>query len=233
MILGFDTSGPWLSAALVERGGVLAHRTKTMTRGQAEALFPLLEELMAGEGVGWPDLAALAVGTGPGNFTGLRIAVASARGLALSLGVPAVGVSGFEAMTAAPQFDDRPFATDGGPGPHPHLVVSLPAPRGQAYVQRMRYGVPQGEPLLIDPADPPETIRQPLNMQVHGHRADQIARPFTAGHETYEPQHMGVRVALVAHRRLASGEAPERPRPLYVRPPGAAPPKDRAPRIVP
>jgi len=69
-----------------------------MARGQAERLMPMLEEMLAQAGHAWRDLAAIGVGTGPGNFTGIRIAVSAARGLSLALGVPAIGVSGFEIL---------------------------------------------------------------------------------------------------------------------------------------
>ncbi len=69
-----------------------------MAKGQAERLMPLLEQVLADAGVQWSDLAGLGVGVGPGNFTGIRIAVSAARGLALGLGIPAVGVSMFEAL---------------------------------------------------------------------------------------------------------------------------------------
>ena len=69
-----------------------------MEKGQAERLVPLLEDLLAEGGITWSDLKALAVGTGPGNFTGVRISVAAARGLALGLGIPAVGVTRLEAL---------------------------------------------------------------------------------------------------------------------------------------
>ncbi len=91
-----------------------------MEKGQAERLMPLLEELLAEAGIGWRDLASLAVGTGPGNFTGVRIAVAAARGLALGLGVPAVGVTRLEALA------------HGLPRP---LTVIEDARRGEVYVQ--------------------------------------------------------------------------------------------------
>lgn len=91
-----------------------------MEKGQAERLIPLLEEVLAEGGVGWPDLKALAVGTGPGNFTGVRIAVAAARGLALGLGIPAVGVTRLEALA------------HGLPRP---LMVIEDARRGQVYAQ--------------------------------------------------------------------------------------------------
>ena len=69
-----------------------------MAKGQAERLMPLLQELLVEAGLVWADLCAIGVGTGPGNFTGVRISVAAARGLALGLGVPAIGVTALEAM---------------------------------------------------------------------------------------------------------------------------------------
>ena len=107
-VLGFDTSAAHCAAAVVSGGPVsgghvLASRTEPLARGQAERLFPLIEAVLAEAGIGWPDLAAIGVGVGPGNFTGVRIAVAAARGLALSLGVPAHGVSATEAAAGAPR----------------------------------------------------------------------------------------------------------------------------------
>lgn len=77
---------------------LLVQRHEDMARGQAERLMPLLAEVLAEAGIGWRDLAVIGCGTGPGNFTGIRISVAAARGLALSLGIPAVGISVTEAM---------------------------------------------------------------------------------------------------------------------------------------
>ena len=91
-----------------------------MQKGQAERLIPMLEQILAGAGIRWPDLDALAVGTGPGNFTGVRIAVAAARGLALGLDIPALGVTRLEALAHGLQ---RP------------VTVIEDARRGAAYVQ--------------------------------------------------------------------------------------------------
>src|SRR6056297_2365432 len=77
-ILAFDTSAAHCAAAIVSGDTILARRDEEMARGQAERLMPLLAELLAEAGLAWSDLAALGVGTGPGNFTGIRIAVAAA-----------------------------------------------------------------------------------------------------------------------------------------------------------
>ncbi|OBY28883.1 tRNA (adenosine(37)-N6)-threonylcarbamoyltransferase complex dimerization subunit type 1 TsaB [Leisingera sp. JC1] len=100
LVLGFDTSAAHCAAALLRGNTLLASRLEEMSRGQAERLMPLLEEVLAEGGAVWADLEAIGVGIGPGNFTGIRIAVSAARGLALGLEVPAVGVDGFEARAA-------------------------------------------------------------------------------------------------------------------------------------
>ncbi|SOB94398.1 tRNA (adenosine(37)-N6)-threonylcarbamoyltransferase complex dimerization subunit type 1 TsaB [Rhodobacter maris] len=120
VILAFDTSAAHCAAALIAGERVLAERVEEMAKGQAERLMPLLEDLLAGAGFGWHDLAAIGVGIGPGNFTGVRIAVSAARGLALSLGIPAIGVSSFEARA------------EGASRP---VTVLLDARRGEAYAQ--------------------------------------------------------------------------------------------------
>lgn len=95
--LGFDTSAAHCAAALLRGDAVLGQMQEDMAKGQVERLFPLLDDLLAQTGLGWRDLDVIGVGVGPGNFTGVRIAVAGARGLALSLGIPAVGVTATEA----------------------------------------------------------------------------------------------------------------------------------------
>ncbi|SNT72866.1 tRNA (adenosine(37)-N6)-threonylcarbamoyltransferase complex dimerization subunit type 1 TsaB [Paracoccus seriniphilus] len=95
--LGFDTSAAHCAAALLCGDEVLAQSREEMTKGQAERLFPMLGELLTEAGVTWSDLNVLGVGIGPGNFTGIRVSVAAARGLALSLGIPAIGISVTEA----------------------------------------------------------------------------------------------------------------------------------------
>jgi tRNA threonylcarbamoyladenosine biosynthesis protein TsaB len=94
MILALDATAGTCSAALLRDGEVIASQSEIMDKGHAERLFPLIREMMAKRPLS--EIDAIAVCTGPGNFTGARIGVAAARGLALSLGVPSVGVDRFE-----------------------------------------------------------------------------------------------------------------------------------------
>jgi tRNA threonylcarbamoyladenosine biosynthesis protein TsaB len=115
LILGFDTSAAHCAAALLRGDQIVAQRLELMNRGQAERLMVLLEEVLAEGGATWADLSAIGVGVGPGNFTGIRIGVSAARGLALGLDIPAVGVTGFEARAANGE------------------LAAIPAPREQVY----------------------------------------------------------------------------------------------------
>lgn len=118
-ILAFDTSAAHCAAALLLGERVIS-AYEAMEKGQAERLMIFLQELLAREGLVWGDLTAIGVGTGPGNFTGVRISVAAARGLALGLAIPAIGVTSLEA------------AAYGLPRP---ITVIEDARRGEVYVQ--------------------------------------------------------------------------------------------------
>lgn len=133
LILAFDTSVAHCAAALLfapadgesAATGRVVSQVEAMAKGQAERLPLMLAEMLAREGRVWADVSAIGVGVGPGNFTGIRIAVALARGLALGLGVPAIGVSSFEAVAEG--------------AVRPCWVVA-DAPRAQVYARRMGAG---------------------------------------------------------------------------------------------
>lgn len=221
MILSFDTSGPHCVAALLRDGEVLGSLAEDMSRGQAERLIPLLEDCLAQGGADWRDLEALAVGIGPGNFTGTRISVSAARGLALGLGIPAIGVSMFEAVAF------------GRTGP---LLVILPAPRDRAYAQRLDNGLPSEAPQLIDPGNPADALRVQNDLTVIGHLAAEIGRHLGLPAVDIEPAELpdlAARIGRVAGLRLSDRQdKPARPAPLYVRPADAAPPSDPPPVIL-
>jgi tRNA threonylcarbamoyladenosine biosynthesis protein TsaB len=95
LTLAFDTATAVATVALVRDGDVLGERTSTAARVLADA-----DELLRAEGLEQGELSRLAVGTGPGSFTGIRIGLAAARGLAFSLSLPVAGVSTLDALAA-------------------------------------------------------------------------------------------------------------------------------------
>ena len=135
LVLSFDTAAAHCAAALVSGDQILGSMSEPLSKGQAERLIPMLEELLTSAGKNWAELDLIAVGIGPGNFTGVRISVSTARGLALSLGIPAVGVSVFEALA---------FGTTG------IVKISRDARRGMVFSQEFEDGSPIGEPLLSE-----------------------------------------------------------------------------------
>jgi len=222
-LLAFDTSGPHLAAALVQGGGLRLARMVPMATGQAEALMPFLEGILAEAGLTWSDLTALAVGVGPGNFTGVRIAVSAARGLALGLGIPVHGLSTFELMRDPASLNA-----------HADEWVSLPAPRAMVHLQRFAHGQPVGAPRLVDPdrlpGDPGAGL--PSALRVRGHDAAQIAAAMDAQADPADLADLPQRLAAVALWKQARGLPDAPPRPVYVRPPDAAPPSEAPPVLI-
>ena len=106
-ILALETTGSACSVALWRDGGVVARRFEAMTRGHAERLVPMIGEVLAEAGVTAEAVDRLAVTVGPGAFTGLRVGLATARGLALATGRPLVGVTTFEAIAHALPLESR------------------------------------------------------------------------------------------------------------------------------
>jgi len=218
-------------------GRIVAQRFEEMKKGQAERLFPLLEEVLGDVGAVWEELDAIGVGTGPGNFTGIRISVSAARGLALALGVPAIGVSGFEAMPGVELLSTR----------H-QMISSIPSSRRDSDVvlHLVRDGILVGEPVELnaDGATPDEwkkTDHLPRNVLVCGERAELLDVVFNERYgfeENYyakadttpERAHS---IAEVAAWRWKRSDHHVSPSPLYIRPPDAAPSSDPPPVILP
>lgn len=181
-----------------------------MATGQAERLMPLLEEVLAEGRAAWRDLSGIGVGTGPGNFTGVRIAVAAARGLALGLGVPAIGVTAFEALGWGREA----------------VLVARDARLGQVYLQARG---PAAFGPVLQPLDAP-LPGLPPGTPVLGDFAEDLAAR-SGGTPAAPLLPVAEAIARVALSRLG-GDNP-RPAPLYLRAPDAAPPRDPAPVILP
>src|SRR5437588_9760314 len=125
-VLAIDTALEACSAAVLDPGGgITASESLAMTRGHAETLMPLIARVMSGAGVEFAQLDRIAVTTGPGSFTGLRVGISAARGIALAAGKPAVGLSTLAGF-GAPL-----IAEDDGT----HVVAALDARHGNVYLQ--------------------------------------------------------------------------------------------------
>lgn len=127
-ILALDCSAAACSAALWRDGALAARRFQPMARGQAEALMPIVEATMEAAGARYGGLDLVAVTVGPGSFTGVRIGLAAARGIALAAGVRAAGFTSFAAIAAA-----VPDDMSGGRG----LGVAIDDRRGGVYWQEL------------------------------------------------------------------------------------------------
>ena len=90
-------------------GLMLGSRHEFMDRGQAEALAPMVQETMVLAGVAFKDLARIAVTTGPGTFTGVRIGLAMARGLGVALNIPITGINSLAAIACNETAGDLPI----------------------------------------------------------------------------------------------------------------------------
>lgn len=151
-ILALDCATAACSAAVWVDGAILAAERADLPRGQAEALLSMVERVRAAAGIAYAAFDRFGVTIGPGHFTGLRVGLAAARGLALASGKPLVGITTLEAVAAGVPDDERAAAT---------LVVALDSKRAEPYLQAFgAHGRPLGPPVVRAIADYAAELRQ-------------------------------------------------------------------------
>jgi tRNA threonylcarbamoyladenosine biosynthesis protein TsaB len=142
-LLGLDTATSSTAVALGRRDGWLREARDDVAPGErpqhAQRLLPLAAELLAAAGIGWEAIEQIAVGVGPGGYTGLRIGVATARGLALAHGATLVGVGTLRALA-------EPVAARS-------TAAVLDARRGEAFIGLYRDGEELLAPRVCGPAE--------------------------------------------------------------------------------
>lgn len=145
-LLALETATDVCSVALWHGGRPASELTLRRPRAHAEQLVPMIEDALRQSGVARRDLSSVAVSMGPGSYTGLRIGVSTAKGLAVALGVPLVGVPSLEALAA--QAVPWAGAGDG-------IVAAFKARREEVYLAAFRVGA-EGE---LEEAAPASVLR--------------------------------------------------------------------------
>lgn len=200
IVLAFDTCLNACSVAVLDGQTVLAHQSETMSRGHQERLAPMARAVMIEAGLSFDRLSRIAATVGPGSFTGLRVGVAFAKGLASALSIPAVGVGALEALAAE--------ATG-------LVAAAIDARRDQIYLQVFENGealmAPDGLPLGIALARLAE-LAAGRTITLVGSGAPLLATALSSA-TCLTPA--GCDARLVA--RLALAKLPTPIRPLYLR----------------
>ena len=134
MILGIDTSAAQCAVALlgapINAGDPVVER-RAMERGHAEPLFPMIDSVLGRAGIGYDGLSRIAVCTGPGSFTGVRIGVAAARGIALGRRIPDWATVNHRSRTLAPCQSSPIALPPTRPAPQRPVYSSVPRRSGR------------------------------------------------------------------------------------------------------
>jgi tRNA threonylcarbamoyladenosine biosynthesis protein TsaB len=223
-VLAFDSSGAACSAAIRDgEGRLLAHRFEPLARGHAERLMPMLREVLQEAGLAFSGLDLIAVTTGPGSFTGIRVGLAAARGLALASGLPLLGITAFEAVASALSPDE----CRGGA-----LIVAIDSRRDDLFIQSFAAdGTALSAPAALAPAllaDAAPAGDLTLAGDGAARARDALAalgRPALVAGADGPPD--AADIAALAIARWHPGMCPTLPLPLYLRAPDVTMPTAR------
>jgi tRNA threonylcarbamoyladenosine biosynthesis protein TsaB len=213
LILALDTSMAACSVCVydADKSLVIGANQQFMDRGQAEALAPMVQATMKMAWVGFADLNRIAVTTGPGTFTGVRIGLAMARGLGVALNIPITGINSLAAIAANETTTNLP------------IVVAVDARAGEIYFASYdRSGHEVTAPVVIALAEAHKFMpSHPVRML--GTAADLLLNTM-AGHNQVRSDAGDLPIAANFVRLAASTPAPKLPpEPLYLRAPDVKP----------
>ncbi|HEY6861204.1 MAG TPA: tRNA (adenosine(37)-N6)-threonylcarbamoyltransferase complex dimerization subunit type 1 TsaB [Pseudolabrys sp.] len=216
-VLAIDTALGACSVAILDtdRSDARVHESVLMQRGHAEALMPLIARVLDRAQLAFAALDRIAVTTGPGSFTGLRVGIAAARGIALAAGKPAIGLSTLAAFAA-------PFIAADDTLP---VVVAIDARHDHVYLQV--FG-PGGRTVVAPRVAP---LREALRVsatgapRITGTAANKLAALWPAGERapTAVEQRSAPNIGWVARLGAAATDTGTPPKPLYLRAPDAHP----------
>ena len=215
-ILALDSATSACSVAVLQNGEIKAHSYEEMSRGQAEALVPMIADTMSTAGLAFEDLDLIGVTVGPGAFTGVRIGLSTAQSLALASGKPLIGATTLETVLAAQGEAQAP------------VLVALDTKRTDIYVQLFAAGGGALTAPLALEADQISTAVSLNGISVVGDAADRALHALHESRITAKeltgPKLPDARwlARIVSHRVGADNPVPVAP--LYLRPPDVGPP---------
>jgi tRNA threonylcarbamoyl adenosine modification protein YeaZ len=213
-VLAIDTALEACSAAVLDTAqGLLARQTQPMVRGHAEALIPLVAALMEEAHCEFRTLDRVAVTTGPGSFTGLRVGLSAARAIGLAAGKPVVGLSTLAAY-AAPLIaaDDTTSVAVAIDARHEHVYLQVFGPAGRTTVSARI--VPIREAVRLSNGAP---------VRLAGSAANLLASAWSGEPPLLIEASNAPDIDWVARLGIAAVESQSLPKPLYLRTPDAQP----------
>ena len=217
LILAFDTATPAVTVALHDGSGVVAHEMAVDARRHGELLAPSIDRVLAKAGAVPADLTGIAVGTGPGPYTGLRVGLVTAQVLGSALGIPVDGVCTLDVIAAEARHSaaGREF------------IVATDARRREVYWARYSAA---GEPLCDPQVNLPAALPPGYPMAGEGPR---LHAELAAGSELIGPRYpAAAELAEISARHVLLGVPMAPAEPLYLRRPDAREP-GRPKRVTP
>lgn len=213
LILALDTSMAACSVCVYDAGKslVIGANQQFMDRGQAEALAPMVQDAMKMAGVGFADLNRIAVTTGPGTFTGVRIGLAMARGLGVALNIPITGINSLAAIAANETAKNLP------------IVVAVDARAGEIYFASYELSGHEVTGPAVVSLDEARKLMPTHSVAVLGTAAELLLQKL--GNHPHLRSDAGDLPIAENFVRLAAGipESDIPPEPLYLRAPDVKP----------
>lgn len=199
LILSIDCAGSGCGVCVARDGQNVAMKREPMARGQDGRLVPLIEEIMAEAHANYEDLDRIAVTRGPGSFTGLRIALATARGIGLAAGKPVFGIDRFSILER--QIPSRP------------LLSVIDSRRAEFFCRLALADGTKTDPVLMDSNKIKELLETRPEIKIAGDGA------LSLGAATIPVTEDEVVTAAELASEAVEGAVETLPRPLYLRAP--------------
>lgn len=217
-LLAIDCAASLCAACVYDQttGKTLGREVRDLGKGHAEHLMDVIATALAAAGKAYADLDRIAVSVGPGSFTGVRVGVSTARGLALALKIQAIGVTTLEAIAA------EGFARAGDVAPE-YALAAIDGGRDGIYIGVYdRFGSVRYDPAIAT-LEEAARLASREGLALAGSAAGKIAA--LAGGDVRMTGFEGATADIAVYARLAGGEEipDEKPKPLYLRAPDAKP----------